>query len=118
MENSKAKRDDQIAEIVKAMQTYDLGSSPAWSDLDALSSHTFLDGVEVDPDGIIVRGSEFRGPLSIYVVLQYSEANDDENFKTSDSFMGEFKGHFDKDVPIIDQVTVDTSPFYEGEASQ
>ena len=72
---SGSKRDRQIADILKAIKTYDLASSPAWSDLDALSSHTFLDGVEVDPDGIIVKGKEFRGPISVYVVSKYSEPN-------------------------------------------
>jgi len=107
--------EEKIAEIVRTMKNYDLASSPAWSDLDALSSRTLLDGVEIDPDGIIVKGNTFRGPLSIYVLLQYDEAGED-SFETSDSFMGEFSGHFSEGGgAVIDQVTVDTSPFYEGE---
>jgi hypothetical protein len=109
------KRERQVADILKAIKAYDLTSSSAWSALDVLSSHTFLDGVEVDPDGIIVKGKDFRGPISVYVVLKYSEPNEDK-FETSDSFMGEFDGHFDEqEKPVIDHVIVDTSPFFEGE---
>jgi len=97
------------------MENFDLTTSPAWSDLDELSSQTLLDGVEIDPDGVIVKGQKFKGPVSVYVLLQYGSKND-EGFETSDSFMGEFEGHFDENnKPIIDNVRIDTSPFYEGE---
>src|SRR4051812_18216231 len=110
-------RERQISDILKAIKTYDIASSTAWPELEALSSHTFLDGVEIDPDGIIVKGNQFRGPISVYVVLKYNEPNED-NFETSDSFMGEFNGHFDEhENPVIDSVTVDTSPFFEGETA-
>ena len=108
-------RERQIADIVKAMQEFDITSDQAWSDLDELSTHTLFDGLEVDPDGVIIKGSNFKGPISVYVLLQYGSDSDD-GFTTSDAFMGEFDGHFDASKkPVIDTVTIDTSPFYEGE---
>jgi Predicted pPIWI-associating nuclease len=102
----------RVDKIVKAMKDFDLTNSPAWSDLDQLSAHTLLDGLEVDPDGVIIKGESFKGPISVYVLLQYGINTQDE-FETSDSFMGEFEGHFDQDKePVIDSVTIDTSPFY------
>src|SRR5258708_6122896 len=111
-------RDQKVARIVEAVEGYDLPGSPAWADLDALSTHTFLDGIEVDPDGIIIRENKFKGAMAVYVLLQYGSDKDD-GFKTSDSFMGEFNGNFDDTgTPQIDSVTVDTSPFFEGERAQ
>jgi hypothetical protein len=40
--------------------------------------------------------------------LQYG-SNADDGFETSDTFEGQFEGA----LPVIDTVTVDTSPFYE-----
>jgi hypothetical protein len=102
--------------IVDAVGQFDIAKSTAWSDLDALSSHTLLDGMETDPDGIIITDKTFKGPLSVYVVLQYDEKGDDA-FETSDAFSGEFTGHIDEQGNVtIDDVSIDTSPFYESES--
>lgn len=107
------KQQTQISKIVGAMERFDIANSPAWAELDALSSHTYLDGMEIDPDGIIIEGDKFKGSLSVYVLLKYDEHGDDA-FETSDAFSGEFFGHFDETgKPVIENATVDTSPFYE-----
>lgn len=110
--------DQKVANIVALVQRYDLPGSPAWADLAELSTRTFLDGIEVDPEAIIIRGDQFKGAMSVYVLLEYGPDND-EGFTTSDAFMGQFVGHFDKSgCPHIDTVAVDTTPFYEGERLQ
>jgi hypothetical protein len=44
----------------------------AWKDLDALSTHTGVDSIYVDPVGIELNGDRFRGLAAIYVALQYA----------------------------------------------
>jgi hypothetical protein len=102
--------------VIDAIRHYNLTKSPSWKDLDALSTRTHVDGLEVDPAGIIFESEDrFRGVLNVYVVLEYASETNDE-FQTSDSFLGKFKGHFNKKgYPVIDEIKVDTSPFFEGE---
>jgi hypothetical protein len=101
-----------ISAIVDAVSNAELTEYDAWNDLGALSTRTGVDGIEVDPAGIVVNGDQFNGLATIYVALQYG-SNHDDGFETSDAFEGQFEGHFDGKKPIIDKITVDTSPFYK-----
>jgi|HubBroStandDraft_1064217.scaffolds.fasta_scaffold52942_3 hypothetical protein len=101
-----------ISAIIDAMLNADLTEFEAWKDLDVLSTHTTVDGVSVDPAGIIVTGDKFIGLAAIDVALQYG-LDTDNGFGTSDTFEGQFEGHFEGARPVIERVTVDTSPFYE-----
>jgi len=105
--------DDLSSRIVQAVQGLDLTETPAWNDLDALSTHTEVDGVDAHPDGIAVEGGNFQGLMTVYVALQYGKDRD-EGFITSDSIPGEFSGHLDENgKPVIDHIKVDTRRFYE-----
>lgn len=106
----------RLAAVMQVMSDFDLTESQAWSDLDALSSNTYIDDLEVDPEGVIIEENEFKGVMNVYVVLHYG-GNDDDAFDTSDAFRGQFSGHFDEDKAVVDSVTVDTSPFFEGESA-
>ena len=99
--------------IARVLKEYDLTSDAAWGNLDELSTHTTLEGVDVDPEGILIdeRG-RFSGVMNVYVTLQYGK-DDKEGFSSSDSFLGNFEGHLERSGPKIDVVAVDTSPFYE-----
>jgi hypothetical protein len=104
----------RIAAIVHAVSRLDLTQFPAWQALERLSAHTSLDGVEADPAGIDLNGDKFNGILTAYVGLRYGNGSgSDDGLETSDSFGGTFEGHFEKSHPVIDDVRVDTSPFYE-----
>jgi hypothetical protein len=110
--------DNRLADreaIVRAMREYDLTQSESWSDLDELSTHTYIDDVEVDPEGIVFHGDSFKGVMSVYVLLQYGKDNV-EGFQTSDAFQAHFEGRIEDDEVLIEGVSVDTSPFYEGES--
>jgi hypothetical protein len=109
-------RATRVGAIMQAISDYDLTQSGAWKDLDALSTHTYLDDTEVDPEGIVLFDDGFKGFISIYVLLQYG-SNKKEGFQTSDAFRGLFTGHFDGTTAVIDEVSVDTSPFYAGETA-
>ena len=98
----------QISAIMDAMSSAELTQYEAWKDLTALSSDTTVDGIYVDPAGIIVTGDKFIGLAAISVALKYAPEADD-GFETSDTFEGQFEGMW----PVIDKVTVDTSSFYE-----
>ncbi|WP_133170055.1 hypothetical protein [Kumtagia ephedrae] len=120
MGHSLAKRSSaenpKVRAVVDAVTSFDLPSSPWWTELDALSTHTTLDGLEVDPEGIILEGTKrFKGVMNIYLALQYGDSSDD-GFQTTESFLGRFSGHFDQHgTPHVDAVSIDTSSFYEGE---
>jgi hypothetical protein len=102
----------RVASIIDAVQDLDLETTEAWRDLDELSSETTVDGIHVDPVGVVLEDNKFNGLMVVFVALEYDESGDDKGFTTSDSFMGEFEGHFDDDgKAIIDKVTVDTSTF-------
>lgn len=106
----------QTKAIIDVIEAFDLVDSSAWSDLDVLSTHTSIDALEVDPEGVIVEeNGHFRGTANVYVFLSYG-SNDVDGFETSDSFIARFKGYLDAEGrPIVEDINVDTSPFYEGE---
>ena len=101
--------------IVAAVKEADLKAFDAWSDLEVLSSRTQVDAIRVDPAGVSVSDDGFRGIANVYVVLEYAGGPGKESFTTSDAFLGKFRGHFEDGKPVLDQFTVDTSPFYAGE---
>lgn len=106
----------RIRAVMDAVENYELAESAAWSDLDALSTHTYIDGIEIDPEGVILEDNRFHGVMNVYVLLTYGSDKED-GFETSDAFLGQFEGHFNPEgKAVIDNLTVDTSPFYEGEA--
>lgn len=105
-------KSERVADFVRSL---DVTSLDLWGSLDALSTHTLVEGVEVDPAGIVIGpGSSFTGVFNIYVTLQYGK-DSDEGFSTSDSFLAHLSGHFEGDTPIVDSSSVDTSAFH-GEA--
>ncbi len=114
--SEQGKADLQTQAIINAIEEYDLVDSSAWSDLDVLSTHTSVDALEVDPEGVIIEANgDFRGIANVYVLLKYG-TNSDDGFETSDSFIAHFRGHLDGEGnPVIEDLHVDTSSFYEGE---
>jgi hypothetical protein len=103
-----------IDAIVKKVENTDLTEFEAWPALDGLSSNTRIDGIEVDPAGITVEGHDFKGVANVYVVLFYGDG-DKESFTATDGVLGKFSGHLEGSKPVIDQFTVDTSPFFESQ---
>lgn len=99
--------------IAEAIESLDPSAMGAWNDLDALSTHTELDGVDVIERSVKWSGKRFEAQAVVYVGLHYGK-DDDEGFSTSDSFPGSVTGHVDaNDNIVIDAFSVDTSSFYE-----
>lgn len=119
MTESNEVQDAQVQKIINLVQEFDLTDSASWSDIDALATQVSVDGIEVDPEGVVLYGNgKFDGIFNLYLKLQYgSDSND--GFISSDSFLGRFEGHFEKgglsnnDNPVIDSLSVDTTRFYE-----
>ena len=108
--NDKLKRASAIADWLRS---FNLENHPAWASLDALSSKTRFEGVDVDPEGIILEpDNTFSGIMNVYVLLQYDPESEGA-FADSASFLGQFEGHLDHfGQPQIDNVTVNTDPFF------
>src|SRR5215211_751931 len=106
--STRANPERRTQAIVEAIENFDIVDSPAWHDLDILSTHTHIDGIEVDPEGIIFEPEgRFKGVANIYVLLKYG-SDKDEGFETTDSFRGYFQGHFEKGgKPIIENLSID-----------
>ena len=103
-----------VRQIVEIVQSSNLVESDAWSDLEALSSNTSVDAVEVDPAGVILQADgSFEGSANVYVSLDYGPKAD--GVHTTESFIGRFRGRVPNgQPPTIEAFSVDTSPFYEG----
>lgn len=94
-------------EIADAVRNVELTEMDAWNDLDALSSNTRIEAVEVFEDEIRFSGEAFQGPINVHVTLRYPE-----NVTFTETFPGRFEGKWREGRPLIDKVAVDTSSFY------
>jgi hypothetical protein len=97
--------------IMDAVSAVELKSTEAWNDLNKLSSHARVVGIEAVPGGVFLTesGTGFAAAATVYVDL-----NDggNESFVSSDSFPAEVRGHIETDGhATIDAISVDTSSF-------
>jgi hypothetical protein len=104
---------DEISVFVYEELTMAPEKYRAWDDLDALSSHTRLEGVH--PYDLFVRPSEDRSKIEFRVFLEASAelSYDKETAPTSMSFPGKVQGYIDPYGIYITDFTVDTQAFYE-----
>lgn len=107
--NTKVKR---LSTVLEAISSFDLTQDASWSALDILATRVYLEAIEADPESIVIKGKQFSIAMNVYVQLEYGD-NGDDGFSTSESFIGTFDGHFEKDKAIIDRANIDTSSFYE-----
>ncbi|AWN42504.1 hypothetical protein [Methylobacterium durans] len=96
--------------VAAAVRDIDVSETEAWDDLDALSSNTHVDAVEVFADEIKLRADGFEGLVNVHCTLNYG--NDKDGLTLSETFPGRFEGTLSPEGPIIRRLTVDTSGFY------
>jgi hypothetical protein len=107
---------DRIAEVI-ADKAPDLTEYSAWDKLDALSSNTEIEAVEVLENQVFIEDNDFAGNCVVYVQLNYGQGRDMTGMTAN--FPGRFRGHFEdfdddnNNVIIVDDIEVDTSSFYE-----
>lgn len=108
---------DELPDLLfEAVYSYDMTDDPDWSDLDALSSHTCFEGLEVDAYSSIVQDDDLIAPGRIYVKLHYGAKRDGFSFVDSYPvriFFTISEDENEKKVVIIKKVQVDVSSFYE-----
>lgn len=104
--------DPLAKQVADAVRRIDITELDLWSDLDQLSTHTYVDAVEVPIEGVVISpDGRFSAVLNLYVLLQYGR-DDDEGFSQSESFRGTVSGRLIDGEPLIEQSSVDTSDFY------
>lgn len=104
----------RLQSIISAIEEFDITRSEGWSRLDALSSNTFVEGVEPSPSGIfeVAGTNDFEVIGDVYVTLNYGGKND--SLSMGDSFPFHAFGRFEaKNKAIIEHFKVDTTAFYE-----
>jgi hypothetical protein len=102
-----------IISAISKLDSDDLEKNGAWSELDALSSHTIFEGVEAHPNGIFSTGEDrFEAVATVYVTLNYGSHRDETSM--SDSYPATVAGIIGaSNKPKIESITVDTSSFYQ-----
>lgn len=107
-------RDDarRIVERINVLTHEDLDGFGAWQDLADLSSNTLFTEIDGDPDSVVIDSAgHFEAIAAVYVTLVYGSARDQETM--SDEYLATVTGHLAIDGVAIEQITVDTMPFYE-----
>src|SRR5262249_15767871 len=101
---------EQRSRIVEAIRNYDLSKHAAWRQLRSLSTKAMLEGIEADPEGVLVDANgHFRGVMNVYVTLEYGTGA--SKFADSESLLGRFEGHLEPNGGAkIDDISVDTTP--------
>jgi hypothetical protein len=110
------KHDPEAAQrrmVAAAVQQADLQGTQAWQQLTSLTPHFEIDGIEAEPEGVLVSGNNFRGALSLYVILDFQPNQPQgSRLETSESFLGHFSGHFVGEAPVIEDVQLKLEPFF------
>ena len=107
MSKKQETQSEKTRRIANAVRDVQLNGTAAWNDLDALSSKTLVNAIEVFEDEIRSVGDSFEGPINVHVTLQYQE-----DVTMSETFPGRFEGKWTANIPIIENVFVDTTSFY------
>lgn len=103
----------RIVNAIGALTADDVFVNDAASAFDELSSRTTFEGIEANPDGIFTRddATTFSAACTIYVALNYGGSRD--SVSMSDSFPATVSGHFENGHVVVDDVSVDTSSFFD-----
>ena len=112
MSNPDAPRPDGTAPLRAVAATardIEVSETEAWDDLDALSSNTHVDDIEVFTDEIKLRADIVEVPVNVHCTLTYG--NDKDGLTLSEAFPGRSEGTLSPDCPFLRRMTVDTSGF-------
>src|SRR5216683_5504500 len=83
----------KLKAVIDAVSEYDVSSSPAWNELDSLSTHTYFEEVEPVPEGIFETEDDgFSAAATVYVQLNYGDKNDDVS--AAETLPAQADGHF------------------------
>ena len=105
----------KIADAIHKLAGDDYRRFAGWSRLKELSSRTEVEDVEVFEDEIATDDDTIKVPANIYVSLNYEDSVGDESFH--DAFPGTFIVSIRNGEPVISDITVDTSSFFDDHES-
>src|SRR5258708_6897358 len=89
-----------VSLIMKAVEDYDLAPSREWQNLDELSSHTELETIEINPNGVFEGPpGSFQAVGSVYVTLNYGDKRDSSSM--SDSYPVLVTGKIDRTAKTV-----------------
>lgn len=112
MASASWKSDPTAQHVAEALGRIEVTELDLWSVLDRLSTHTYVDAVEVPVEGVVIGPSDrFSAVMNLYLVLQYGRDND-EGFSQSESFRATVSGRMVDGEPHVEQSDVDVSDFY------
>ncbi|MDX2307592.1 MAG: hypothetical protein NW216_05075 [Hyphomicrobium sp.] len=91
--------------VVEKVTAYDLENSQAWTSLVSEADRVTLQGIDADPEAIIISGDKFSSAANVFVRMDYDDAPGNKGFSMGDSRIVTIEGHFAADkTPIIDTV--------------
>ena len=67
---AKSKTADKTKLVVEALESFNPTSEMGWSELDALATRVYFEGIEADPEGIVIDDDRFTGAVNVYVQLE------------------------------------------------
>jgi len=98
--------------VMHAITDYNIAESGARDDLDMLPVRTVVESVEASPERIFEAGEDgFAAVATVYISLASGESTDDHFIP--DSFPAYVEGHFENGDAVIDNLSIDTSSFYD-----
>lgn len=102
----------RIVDRINRLTDDDLDGLGAWQTLADLSSRTQFEGIDCDPDSVVVDSEgNFEALASVYITLVYGPSRDEESL--SDEYLATINGILTVDDVEISAASVDTSSFYE-----
>lgn len=109
--SSKEQTRERQRMAAEAVRSVEPTATDAWDTLSSLSTETTVDSVEVFEDEILLEDDTFLGSLLWHVTLAYRDA--DGEITLTESFPGTFRGIFQDDRAKVEQITADTSGFFQ-----
>lgn len=107
---AEAREAEAIATAIDELTEMDIDRLDGWQPLAELSSHTEFAAIGADRSSVVLAGRSFEAIADVYVVLHYGHGEDAESL--SDSYVATVRGTIEGDQVTIEQISVDTSPFY------
>lgn len=102
---------EDLVNAIRDLTSDDIAGFQGSAHLAELSSNTQVEDVEVLEDEIIEEDGIFRVPANLYVSLSYHDSEGDELFHST--FPGSFIAEMEDGRPVIRDMAVDTSSFFE-----
>ena len=93
--------------VIEAVRAFPFAESPVAQQLQSLAPKYEIEGIEIEPEGVIISGDSFRGAMNLYVLLAFPDG-----LESAEAFLGHFEGTFQGDEPAITRVELKLGSFF------